>query len=371
MSEVRSVIADARRIVVKVGSSSLTGSDGRLSLALVTALADVLAAERKSGRQIVLVTSGAIAAGIGPMGLPARPRDLEMQQAAASVGQGLLVAAYTSAFARHGLTVGQVLLTTDDMVRRTHYGNAQRALNRLLDLGIVPIVNENDTVATDEIRFGDNDRLAALVATVVQADALVLLTDVDGLYTAAPDTLGAERIADVFDPQDVVGIDVSRRGSAVGTGGMITKLEAASLATTSGVAVVLTSAAHAAGALAGSDVGTLFHVTGKRDTTRLQWLAHAAMMRGAIVLDDGAARAVRGRRASLLAAGVVEVRGGFEAGEPVELLTSAGTVVARGFSGFSAEEADRMKGMSTDALRERLGDLYARELIHIDDLVVL
>ncbi|PKQ14256.1 MAG: glutamate 5-kinase, partial [Actinobacteria bacterium HGW-Actinobacteria-8] len=246
-----------------------------------------------------------------------------------------------------------------------------RALNRLLELGVVPIVNENDTVATDEIRFGDNDRLAALVATVVHADALVLLTDVDALYTAAPDTAGAERIADVSDPQDVAGIDISRRGSAVGTGGMITELEAASLATTSGVAVVLTSAANAADALAGRDVGTLFHITGKRDTTRLQWLAHAAKVRGGIVLDDGGARAVCGRRASLLAAGVVEVRGTFEAGEPVDLLTSTGAVVARGFAGFSAEEATRMKGLSTDALRDQLGDGYARELIHIDDLVVL
>lgn len=371
MGELRGVIAGARRVVVKVGSSSLTGPDGHLSRDAVTALADVLAAERLAGRQIILVTSGAIAAGIGPMGLPRRPRNLEVQQAAASVGQGLLVAEYTAAFARHGLTTGQVLLTSDDMVRRTHYGNAQRALNRLLDLGIVPIVNENDTVATDEIRFGDNDRLAALVATVAHADALVLLTDVDALYTAAPDTPGAKRIAEVTDPQDVAGIDISRRGSAVGTGGMITKLEAASLATTSGVVVVLTSAEQAADALAGRDVGTLFHVTGKRDTTRLQWLAHAAKVRGAIVLDDGAVRAVRGRRASLLATGVVEVRGAFEAGEPVELLTTAGTVVARGFAGFSADEAVRMQGLSTQALREQLGEAFARELIHIDDLVVL
>ena len=371
MSQQRDVVAQARRVVVKIGSSSLTGPDGRLSAQAVAGLADVLAAERNRGRQVILVTSGAIAAGIGPMGLPARPRDLELQQAAASVGQGILVAAYTEAFARHGLTVGQVLLTTDDMVRRTHYGNAQRALNRLLELGIVPIVNENDTVATDEIRFGDNDRLAALVATMAHADALVLLTDVDGLYTAAPDTPGARRIEDVATPEDVAGVDISRRGSALGTGGMITKLEAASLATTSGVAVVLASAVNAADALAGRNVGTLFHITGKRDTTRLQWLAHAAKIRGGIVLDDGAARAVRGRRASLLAAGVVEVRGAFEAGEPVELLTRAGKAVARGFAGFSAEEADRMKGMSTDALRESLGGHFARELIHIDDLVVL
>ena len=371
MGSSRDVIAGARRIVVKIGSSSLAGDDGRLVLDVVERLADVVAAEQARGKQIILVTSGAIAAGIGPLGLPARPRDLELQQAAASVGQGILVAAYSAAFARHGLAVGQVLLTTDDMIRRQHYGNAQRALNRLLDLGIIPIVNENDAVATDEIRFGDNDRLAALVATVAHADALVLLTDVDGLYTAAPDTPGATRIAEVTEPGDVAGIDISRRGSALGTGGMVTKLEAASLATTSGVAVVLAATADAEAALAGEDVGTLFHITGKRDTTRLQWLAHAAQVRGAIVLDDGAVRAVSGRRASLLAAGVVEVRGSFEAGEPVELVRRDGGVVARGFAGFSSEEADRMKGLSTDSLRDQLGEDYARELIHIDNLVVL
>jgi len=371
VGEGRAVIAQARRVVVKVGSSSLAGADGHLSLEVVQALADVLARECAAGRQIILVTSGAIAAGIGPLGLDERPRELELQQATASVGQGLLVAAYSAAFARHGLTVGQVLLTTDDLVRRQHYGNAQRALNRLLELGVVPIVNENDTVATDEIRFGDNDRLAALVATVVHADALVLLTDVDGLYTAAPGTPGATRITDVVAPDDVAGVDISRRGSALGTGGMVTKLEAASLATASGVAVVLASAADVAPALAGENVGTLFHITGKRDTSRLQWLAHVAKVRGAIVVDDGAARAVAGRRASLLAAGVVQVRGGFEAGEPVEVTRRDGRVVARGFAGFSAEEADRMKGLSTDALRDELGDAYARELIHIDNLVVL
>ena len=371
MSPLRAAIAQARRIVVKVGSSSLTGEGGRLDTSSVEALADTLASQRLSGRQIVLVTSGAIAAGIGPLGLPSRPRDLSLQQAAASVGQGILVAAYTSAFSRHGLTVGQVLLTTDDMVRRQHYGNAQRALHRLLDLGIVPIINENDTVATDEIRFGDNDRLAALVATVVHADALVLLTDVDGLYTAAPDTPGARRIPEVSSADDVAGIDISRRGSAVGTGGMVTKLEAASLATASGVPVVLASAKDVHGAVTGADVGTLFHVTGKRDTTRLQWLAHAAKVRGAFVLDDGAVKAVRGRRASLLAAGVVEVRGNFEAGEPVELVTREGNPIARGFAGFSAEESTAMCGLSTEALREHLGEGYARELVHIDDLVVL
>ncbi|WP_084126040.1 glutamate 5-kinase [Demequina sp. NBRC 110054] len=372
MSEhLRDVVARASRIVVKVGSSSLTGDEGRLDKGRLGALVDVLAHQAAGGREIILVTSGSIAAGIGPLGLEHRPTNLELQQAAASVGQGKLIHAYTQAFGRHGLDVGQVLLTSDDMVRRAHYGNARRALESLLSLGVVPIINENDTVATDEIRFGDNDRLAALVATAMAADALILLTDVDALYTAAPGTPGAHRISVVHGPEDLGGIDISRRGSAVGTGGMITKVEAASIATTSGVHVVLARADDAGAALEGADVGTLFMPTGKRDTTRLQWLAHAARTRGGIVLDDGAVRAVMSRRASLLAAGVVEIRGHFEAGEPVDLLSVDGTLVARGFAGFSAEEAERMKGLSTDALGERLGDHYARELIHIDHLVVL
>lgn len=371
MTGTREAIASARRIVVKVGSSSLTEADGHLSEASIQRLADVVSGLRAIGRQVILVTSGAIAAGLSPMGLPSRPKDLATAQAMASVGQGALIHAYTAAFRAHGVTVGQVLLTADDMVRRAHYGNAQRALNRLLDLGVLPIVNENDAVATDEIRFGDNDRLAALVATVAHADALVLLTDVDGLYTAAPGTPGAERIDEVHSLEEVADVDVSRRGSALGTGGMITKLEAASIATTSGVAVVLASTADAASALAGDAVGTLFHATGKRDTTRLQWLAHAAKTRGSIVVDTGAANALRGRRASLLAAGVTEIRGSFEAGEPVDLLAPDGSLVARGFAGFSAEEAQRMRGLSTGALGAQLGEAYARELIHIDDLVVM
>lgn len=371
MEAKRESISQARRIVVKLGSSSLTSEDGRLSQHNVAALADVLADLRRDGRQVILVTSGAIAAGIGPLGIQARPRDLATAQATASVGQGALIAAYTAEFARHDLTVGQVLLTADDMMRRSHYGNAQRALNRLLDLGVLPIVNENDAVATDEIRFGDNDRLAALVATVAHADALILLTDVDGLYTAAPDAPGARRIDEVAGPDDLAGIDVSRRGSALGTGGMITKLEAASLATTSGIPVVLASAADAAAAVMGEQVGTLFHATGKRDTTRLQWLAHAAQVRGEFVVDHGAVRALRSRRASLLAAGIIEVRGPFEAGEPVNIVDAEGVLVARGFAGFSAEEAERMQGLSTVALAKQLGDGYAREIIHIDHLIVM
>ncbi|MDE0572789.1 glutamate 5-kinase [Demequina sp. B12] len=367
---VRETIAQAHRVVVKIGSSSLTGIDGQLDEAALGALVDVLASMRAAGREVILVTSGSIAAGIGPLGLPSRPRELSTAQATASVGQGMLIAAYSRAFGAHGLHVGQVLLTADDMVRRTHYGNAQRALDRLLELGVVPIVNENDTVATDEIRFGDNDRLAALVATVVRADALVLLTDVDGLYTAAPDTPGARRIDVVAGPEDVAGVDISKRGSALGTGGMVTKLEAATIATSSGVVTVLTSAPSVAAAVSGDSVGTLFLPTGKRAGTRLTWLAHAARMEGQLLLDSGAAHAVEGRRASLLAAGVRAVRGEFDAGDPVELVSPTGVVVARGLSGFASHEIPQMLGQTTDQLRNDLGEHFARPLVHIDDLIV-
>lgn len=371
MEDVRAALMAPGRVVVKVGSSSLTGVDGYLDEVALVALVDVLAGMRSRGQQVVLVTSGSIAAGLVPLGLSARPTDLATAQATASVGQGLLIGAYARAFARHALNIGQVLLTTDDLTRRAHYGNAQRALDRLLELGVVPIVNENDTVATDEIRFGDNDRLAALVATVVHANALVLLTDVDGLYTAAPGTPGARRIASVGAFDEIEGVDISQRGHSLGTGGMVTKLEAARIATGSGVAVVLAAARDAAAAVAGEDVGTIFAPTGKRSTNRLQWLAHAAKTRGQLVLDEGAVRAVRGGKASLLAAGVSAVRGEFEAGDPVELVGPDGTAIARGFARFAAYQIPSMLGLSTAAIRSTLGEEYARELVHVDDLVVV
>lgn len=227
----RAAIAQAQRIVVKVGSSSLTGTDGDLSREAIDALVDALAARREQGHQVVLVSSGAIAAALNPLGLGKRPRDLATQQAAAAVGQGALVAAYTASFARHGLMVGQVLLTESDVTRRSHYVNARRTLVRLLNLGIVPVVNENDSVATQEIKFGDNDRLAALVAHLVKADALVLLSDVDALYTDHPSRPGARRIAAVDSRADLAGVEIGGTGSKVGTGGMQTKVEAAGIAT--------------------------------------------------------------------------------------------------------------------------------------------
>lgn len=367
----RDQLASAGRLVVKVGSSSLTTPDGHLDPGRLDAVVALLAARRAAGTQVVLVSSGAIAAGIGPLGLAARPRDLATQQAAASVGQGLLVAHYTRAFAGHGLGVAQVLLTAEDTWRRGRYRNAHRALTRLLDLGVVPIINENDAVATDEIRFGDNDRLAALVSHLVHADALALLTDVDALYTGPPSRPGSRRVAHVRGPEDLAGLDVTARGSAVGTGGMVTKLDSVSIATQSGVPVVLTSAARAAEAFAGEDVGTWFAATGRRASIRLLWLAHAARTRGRLVLDDGAVRAVVERRTSLLPAGVTHVEGAFEAGDAVDLVDALGAVVARGLVAYGSDEVPQLLGRSTGELRGALGPGWDRELVHRDDLVLV
>ena len=374
-------IADASPVVVKVGSSSLTTPRGGIDEDRIAALADALAARAHGGSQVVLVSSGAIAAGLAPLGLPRRPRDLATQQAAASVGQGLLVARYTAAFGRHGVRTGQVLLSADDLMRRAHYRNAQRTLSRLLELGILPIVNENDTVATDEIRFGDNDRLAALVAHVVRAGALILLSDVDALYDADPRQPGARRITQVRSRADLDGITLGRAGAggamatsvgAVGTGGMVTKVDAAMIATEAGIPTVVASAAAAREVLAGQPLGTYFAAGGRRPPRARQlWLAHAAASHGRLLLDEGAAKAIEGGRASLLPAGITGVEGGFDAGDPVDLCAPDGRVIARGLVNYDASEIPAMMGRSTHELAAQRGPEYEREIVHRDDLVLL
>jgi glutamate 5-kinase len=358
---VRAEVTGARRIVVKVGSSSLTSAEGGIDPGRVGRLAEVLAAGRARGVEMVLVSSGAIAAGLAPLRMKRRPRALPAQQAAAAVGQGLLVHRYTEELARHGVVAGQVLLTVDDVTRRSHYRNAYQTFAKLLELGVLPIVNENDTVATSEIRFGDNDRLAALVAHLVHAELLVLLSDVDGLYDADPAAPGSTLLTDVRDPADLADVRVGKAGSAgLGTGGMQTKLDAARIATGAGIPVVLAAADQVADALAGEPVGTLFHATGRRRPTRLLWLAHATAPQGTLLLDDGAVRAVVQRRASLLAAGITGVRGSFAAGDPVDIASADGTPVARGLVNFDAGELPALLGKSGE-----------REVVHRDALVLL
>jgi glutamate 5-kinase len=365
-SPTREAVAAARLIVVKVGSSSLTTAAGGLDPARLDYLVDAVAARRAAGSQVVLVSSGAIAAGLAPLGIARRPRDLATQQAAASVGQLVLGHAYVASFARYSLTVGQVLLTADDVVRRAHYRNAQRTLTRLLALGVVPVVNENDTVATDEIRFGDNDRLAAMVAHLTGADAMVLLSDVDALYDGDPRRGAARRIDEVGGASDVDGV-VAGAGGALGTGGMASKLAAARLAAAAGVPVLLASSTAAPKALSTASVGTAFASAGRRLSARRFWLAYAAEAAGRLTLDDGAVAAVVVRRRSLLAAGITSASGDFEAGDVVELADTTGKVVARGVVGFDSAELPDLIGRST----HHLPNDQRREVVHADDLVPL
>jgi len=370
--DTRRQLGAARRVVVKVGSSSLTSLGGGLDPLRLDALVDALAGRRKAGSQVVLVSSGAIAAGLAPLGLTRRPRDLATQQAAAAVGQLLLAQAYAESFGRHGQAIGQVLLTADDMVRRAHYRNARRTLERLLGLGVLPVVNENDTVATDEIRVGDNDRLAALVAHLIGADALVLLSDVDGLYDGDPRRPGARLLPDVAAPADLEAVRIARPGeNGLGRGGMATKITAAAMAAAAGIPVLLAAAEDVHAALGvsdeGPDVGTAFRPSGRRMSARRFWLRHAADVRGRLDLDAGAVEAVIDRRRSLLAAGIHGIHGDFVAGDVVDLVGPGGAVVARGVAGFDATELPDLIGRRTHELPPE----QRREVVHADDLVPL
>lgn len=372
MSDVRSKIAGASRIVVKIGSSSLTSAGVGLKLDHIAAFVSAVAERRGRGHQVIIVSSGAIAAGLPVLGLSRRPTDLATQQASASIGQGMLLATYSQAFAQHGLTVGQLLLTADDVIRRSHYRNAQRTLFRLLELGVVPIVNENDTVATNEIRVGDNDRLAALVAHLSHAEALILLSDVDGLYDGPPGRPGSRFVPEVTAAQDLADITLDGVGPAgLGLGGMATKVEAARIATGAGIPTLVASAEQARTALGAADTGTVFRTNARRPGTRQLWLAHAASSAGRLTLDAGAVSAITERGASLLPAGITSVDGGFLSGDPVDLVDEHGRIIARGLVNFDAVEMPALLGRSTKDLARELGSAYEREIVHRDDMVLL
>jgi len=369
----RESIASAKRIVIKIGSSSLTGSAGsELDPLAVQKIVDLAFTLKQRGAEVVLVSSGAIAAGLAPLGLKVRPKDLATQQAAASVGQGLLIAQYSEKFKVHGVISSQVLLTTEDIVRRSHYANAQQTLIKLLSLGVIPVINENDTVGTQEIRFGDNDRLAALVALLIQADLLVLVSDIDALYDAPPSQAGAQPIRYVAQMSDIESIALGGAGtSGVGSGGMVTKVEAARIVTSAGIPMLLTSLSESARALSGEDLGTFFKAHDSNSNSRLLWLAHASTPRGRLILDDGAVTAILERGVSLLPAGVEAVEGEFISGDTVELASNTGKVIARGLIAFDSTEIPQMLGRSTKELAASLGAEYERELVHRDDLVLL
>lgn len=359
----------ASRIVVKIGSSSLTREDGGLDLNRIDAVARLVSRWRGRDRQVVIVSSGAVAAGLDPLGFSVKPKDLPSVQAAAAMGQGLLMARWTAAFQAHHLDAAQVLLTTDDVMRRDHYTNVRASLTRLLGLGVVPILNENDAVTTRELRFGDNDRLAALIAQMITADALVLLTDVDGLYTAPPDHPGSQLIERVTGADDLMSVLVTGAGSRVGTGGMATKVQAAMLATASGIGVQLASADDLQAVLEGTRVGTWFEPSSQRPASRRLWIAHVAPSRGEIIVDEGAARAITAGKKSLLVAGVHSVLGHFEAGDVVDVASPTG-LIARGVSGYDSDTLAEVAGAGMEQLAAA-GHEHPRPAIHRDDLAVL
>ena len=361
-------------IVVKVGSSSLRDTAGLLDHAQVRALSSQVARLRAAGVQVVVVSSGAVAAGMGRLGLSARPTDTPTLQAAAAAGQSALVQAYQQVLDEHGLVGAQLLLSQDDFVIRRRYLNARTALRRLLELGSVPIINENDAIATDELTYGDNDHLAALVASMLGAGLLVLLSDVEGMLDRPPTESGATLVRVVSDP-DAIDLDrIGGAGSVVGSGGMRTKIGAAQVAIRSGMHVVIADARRSdviTDVARGEDVGTWFVAREGRIEARRLWIAFALRVRGRVHIDAGAVRALRGGAASLLGVGVSGCDGMFAAGDAVEVVGPDGTSVARGLVAYDAPDVARLAGLATDVAVAALGSGFGREVIHRDDLAVL
>jgi len=371
----RRALSRARRIVVKVGSGLITAPGLGPVSAQIARLADDVAALVGGHREVALVSSGAIATGMARLGLTARPRSIPEKQAAAAVGQSALMWHYEQAFNRHGIRVGQVLLTGQDISDRSRYLNARHTLLALLDFGVLPIVNENDTVAVDEIKVGDNDNLAALVAHLIDADLLVLLTDVDGLYTGDPQRDPTARRLETVEAitEDILRLvfdDVGR----VSVGGMSTKLEAAQKANTSGIPMVIASGREPgtlARLLAGEPVGTYFRPRDDRLAARKRWIAFAVPPQGRLVVDAGAKKALTERGKSLLPSGLLEVEGEFDAGAVVALAEFDGPEFARGLANYDAGELRKIRGAKTSEIERVLGYKGCDEVIHRDNLVLL
>ncbi|MDO9219798.1 MAG: glutamate 5-kinase [Thiobacillus sp.] len=370
-----SIVKEARRIVVKVGSSLVTADGRGLDHAALTRWAEQIAALAAEGKEVVLVSSGAIAEGIARLGWNKRPKAVNELQAAAAVGQMGLVQAYESIFRSHGLHAAQVLLTHEDLADRTRYLNARSTLRTLLELKVVPIINENDTVATDEIRLGDNDTLGALVTNLIEADCLIILTDQTGLYTADPRRdVTATLVSDAQAGDPELERMAGGAGSSVGTGGMLTKILAAKRAARSGAHTVICSGREDRVLLrlaAGEAIGSQLVARQAPLAARRQWLADHLQLHGGVVLDDGAVRALRDEGKSLLPVGVKNIIGEFERGEVVAVIDTNGREIARGLVNYGASEARRIAGKPSSAIESELGYIDEPELIHRDNLVLL
>ena len=371
----RELLTKAKRIVVKVGTSTLTYDTGRLNLRRIEAIVKQLADLANQGKEIILVSSGAVGAGLAPLGFKEKPKDLVMKQAAASVGQGVLLHMYEKLFREYGHTVGQILLTREDSTNRSRYINLRNTLYALISLGVIPILNENDVVSIDEFKIGDNDTLSAIIASTVEADLLIILSDIEGLYTANPQTNpDAELISEVEAITPHIYEISGGAGTARGTGGMYTKIEAANIAVNSGVHMVVASGAHndsieviAAGGLR----GTHFVARDTKPHMKKRWMALGTRLKGSVSVDAGCANALLKKGSSLLPVGIIGVSGNFQEGETISILFN-GEEIARGMVNFSSQDIEQIKGCNSHEIIKRLQVENAHtEVIHRDNLVIL
>lgn len=372
----RKLLQQAKRVVVKVGSSSITYPNGKRNFSAIDHLARELSDLQNQGKQMILVSSGAVAVGVDRMGLPAKPTTIPGKQACAAVGQGVLMHTYEKLFAEYGQVVAQVLLTKTEAIDRTRYTNARNTFMELLKQNVIPIVNENDVVALEELKIGDNDNMSALVAGIVDADLVILLSDIDGLYTANPRTNpDATLVPLVTEITPEIEASAGGVGSSVGTGGMLTKLQAAKAATNSGIHLVICDSQEpnaVSRILAGEEIGTLFLSRENRLQFRKRWLAFGADIKGSIVVDNGCTKAIhKAGGCSILPAGITAVVGSFEPGSTISVVEQNGHELARGLTHYSSQELDLIKGCKTSEIEGKLGHKHYDEVIHRDDLVIL
>jgi len=368
------IMRQARRVVVKIGTSSLTYATGKLNLAQMERLVRDLSDVFNQGRELVVVSSGAVGAGIGKLGLKRRPKTIPEKQAVAAVGQGILMHIYEKLFAEYSQTVAQVLLTRGDLVERRSYVNARNALLTLLEFNVIPIVNENDTVAIEGLKFGDNDTLAALVAGLIDADVLIILSDIDGLYTEDPRANPGARLIPVVE-EITPEIEQLAGGprSEMAQGGMVTKLQAARIAGSSGVFTVVAKSQEpqiVRRLLSGEALGTLFLPAKRKLDSRQRWIAFGSPVQGMLVVDEGAAEALLSRGKSLLPSGIIGVEGNFEAGHVVKVVNASGQEIARGITNYSSGAIEKIRGHKTSEIADILGYKVFDEVIHRNNLTI-
>ncbi|MBI4842723.1 MAG: glutamate 5-kinase [Nitrospirae bacterium] len=362
-----------KRIVIKIGSNILASAEEGLNTRRMRVIAKEISEITDTGAEAVIVSSGAVAAGLKKLGLKVKPKDIKLKQAAAAIGQSSLMWAYEKSFASYGKKVAQVLLTRDVITDRERYINAKNTLLTLIHHDVIPIINENDPVAVDEIKFGDNDLLAALTAGLVEADMLIILSDVDGLYSKDPKEKGARLITEVENITSGIESMAAGEGSSVGTGGMYSKLMAAKQATGHGIPVVIMSGKKKGllrRLLDGKGAGTYFAAKEEKLSSRKGWIAYGVRAKGKMILDDGAVKALREMGKSLLPSGIVNIDGHFEVGDAVSCLDRRGHEVAKGLTNYSSKDLNKIKGRKTSEIEKILGFKYSDEVLHRDNLVV-